>query len=190
MDGNKSSVDSAIIPIERIAASIYLVRGQRVMIDSSLAALYGVETRTLNQAVRRNIERFPEDFMFQFTAEELENWRSQIVISNPGAKKGLRYAPYAFTEHGVAMLSSVLRSAKAVEINIAIIRTFVRLRQVLAANEDLAKTVAKHDRQIAVLFDNVQKILAPPPAKKKPIGFPPATSKPKATPAAPPTTRP
>jgi hypothetical protein len=108
--------------MERIAASIHLIRGQKVMIDSDLAALYGVATRVLVQAVKRNIVRFPDDFMLQLSKEKLDSWRSQIVISNPGAKKGLRYAPYAFTEHGVAMLSSVLRSKKAVEANIAIVR--------------------------------------------------------------------
>jgi len=150
-----------IIPIERIAASIYMIRGQKVMIDSDLATLYGVETRVLMQAVKRNIARFPADFMFQLSQEEFDSWRSQIVISNPGARKGLRYAPYAFTEHGVAMLSSVLRSKRAVEINLAIIHTFIRLRHILATNEDLARKVAQHDRQISVLFEHVQKMLAP-----------------------------
>ena len=170
----KPGAKSEIIPIEPIASSIYLVRGQQVMIDSDLAALYGIETKVFNQAVRRNFTRFPEDFMFQFSKEELTNWRSQIVTSNPAAKKALRYAPYAFTEHGVAMLSSVLRSERAVAVNIAIIRTFIRLRQILATNEDLARMVAKHDKQIAILFENVQKMLAPPPVKKNPIGFVPA----------------
>jgi hypothetical protein len=166
-----SSAKSELIPIERIAASIYFIRGQKVMVDSDLAALYSVETRVLVQAAKRNIVRFPEDFMFQLSKEEFATWRSQIVISNPGAKKGLRYAPYAFTEHGVAMLSSVLRSETAVEVNIAIMRTFIRLRQVLATNEDLARMVAKHDKQIAILFESLQKMLAPPPLKKNPIGF-------------------
>jgi hypothetical protein len=169
----KTAAESAIISIERIAASIYLIRGQKGMIDSDLALLYGVETRVLVQAVKRNIGRFPEDFMFQLSQEEFESWRSQIVISNPGAKKGLRHAPYAFTEHGVAMLSSVLRSKRAVEVNIAIVRTFIKLRQILATNEELARMVAKHDRQIAVLFENVQRMLAPAPVKKSRIGFVP-----------------
>jgi hypothetical protein len=113
----------SVIPVERIASAIYLIRGQKVMLDRDLADLYGVETRTLIQAVKRNIERFPDDFMFQLTKEELENWRSQIVISNPDAKMGLRRQPYAFTESGVAMLSSVLRSKRAVQVNIMIMRT-------------------------------------------------------------------
>jgi len=133
--------------------------------------LYGVETRALVQAVKRNLERFPDDFMFQLSKKEFENWRSQIVISNPGAKKGLRYAPYAFSEHGVAMLSSVLRSKRAVEINISIVRTFVKLRQILATNEDLAQMVAKHDRQITLLSESVQRMPAPVPARQRRIGF-------------------
>ena len=141
------------------------------MLDADLASLYGVETRVLVQAFRRNSSRFPEDFMFQLSKEEFEGWRSQIVISNPGAKKGLRYAPYAFTEHRVAMLSSVLRSKRAVEINIAIVRTFMKLREILATNEEIARKVSQHDRQIAVLFEHIQKMLAPAPGKKNPIGF-------------------
>jgi ORF6N domain len=117
--------------------------------------------------------RFPEDFMFQLSTEEFENWRSQIVTSNPGTKMGLQYAPNAFTEQGVAMLSSVLRSKRAVEINIAIMRACVKLRQMLATNEDLARMVAKHDRQITILFEHVQKMLAPTEAKKTRIGFVP-----------------
>jgi hypothetical protein len=160
------------IPVERIASSIYMIRGQKVLIDSNLASLYGVETRVLVQAVKRNITRFPGDFMFQLSPEEFEDWRSHVVMSNPGAKMGLRHAPYAFTEHGVAMLSSVLRSEGAIEINIAIVRAFIRLRQILASNEDLARRVANHDRQIGVLFEQVQKMLsAPATTKKNRIGF-------------------
>lgn len=161
-----------VIPVERIASRIYLIRGEKVMLDSDLAELYRVPTRVLNQAVRRNGERFPEDFMFQLTKEELENWKSQIVTSNPGAKMGLRKSPLVFTEHGVAMLSSVLRSKKAVQINIAIIRTFVKIRQILSSNRELARKVQEHDRQIATLFDAVAKLLSPaPPAKKNSIGY-------------------
>jgi ORF6N domain-containing protein len=139
------------------------------MFDADLAALYGVETRALVQAVKRNAERFPQDFMFQLTDKEAEHLRSQFVTSSWG---GRRYNPYAFTEHGVAMLSSVLRSKRAVEVNITIVRTFVRLRRILATHEDLARKVAQHDRQIAVLFDQVKHLLEPPPAPKKPpIGF-------------------
>lgn len=161
-----------IIPAERIAGRIYLVRGEKVMLDSDLAELYGVPTRVLNQAVRRNRDRFPADFMFQLKKAELENWRSQIVTSNPAAKMGLRRSPLVFTELGVAMLSSVLRSKKAIQANIAIMRTFVKVREILASNRELARKVQEHDRQIGVLFDTVEKLLALPPLpKKNPIGY-------------------
>ena len=122
---------------------IHVIRGQRVMLDADLAALYGVETRVLLQAVRRNIARFPGDFMFQFSDAELKNWRSQIVTSNPAAKMGLRRPPYAFTEHGVAMLSAVLQSERAVQMSITVIRAFVRLRELMAAHKDIAARVEK-----------------------------------------------
>jgi hypothetical protein len=156
------------VPLERIAASIYVVRGHKVLLDSDLAALYGVETKVFNQAVRRNQERFPDDFMFQLTEEEATNLRSQIVTSSWGGK---RYAPLAFTEQGVAMLSSVLRSPRACQVNIGIMRTFVRIRQLLHTNEELARKVAQHDRQIGTLFDHLQKLLAPAKPKNRPIGF-------------------
>ena len=160
----------SLVPPERIASRIYLIRGQKVMLDFDLAELYGVETRALNQAVTRNIDRFPEDFAFQFTRAEFNALMSQIVISNAG-RGGRRKLPWAFTEHGVAMLSSILRSKRAVQVNVAIVRTFVKLREMLATNEELARKVAQHDRQIAVLFDQVQKMLAPVPTKKNPIGY-------------------
>ena len=168
MARTKIGAASEIIPVERIAASIYIIRGQKVMLDADLAALYGVETKVFNQAVRRNTDRFPEDFLFQLTNEETENLRSQIVTSSWGGK---RYNSQAFTEHGVAMLSSVLRSKRAVEINIAIMRTFIKLREILATNEEIARKVSQHDRQIAVLFEHIQKMLASAPGKKNPIGF-------------------
>ena len=147
-----------LIPVARVAAQIYVIRGQTVMFDADLAALYGVETRALVQAVKRNAERFPQDVMFQLTEKEAEHLRSQFVTSSWG---GRRYNPYAFTEHGVAMLSSVLRSKRAVEVHITIVRTFVRLRRILATHEDLARKVAQHDQQIAVLFDQVKHLLDP-----------------------------
>lgn len=168
--GRKASGNPEVAPIERIAGCIYLIRGQKVMLDADLAVLYGVETRAFNQAVKRNPDRFPEDFMFRLTSEETVDLRSQNVISSWG---GRRHPPYAFTEQGVAMLSSVLRGQRAARVNVAIMRTFVRLRQILATHEDLARKVAQHDRQITVLFDQVQTLLAPPPLKKKTIGFPP-----------------
>src|SRR5690348_8325474 len=119
------------VPSQPIERQIHLVRGQKVMFDADLAALYGVTTSALNQAVRRNIKRFPGDFAFQLSKEELANWRSQIVTSNPATKMGLRRPPYVFTELGVAMLSSVLRSERAVQMNILIMRAFVRLRELI-----------------------------------------------------------
>ncbi len=116
------------------------------MLDADLAALYEVPTRSLNQAVRRNMSRFPEDFMFQLSKEELENWRSQIVTSNPGAKMGLRRAPYAFTEHGVVMLSAVLTSARAVAMSIAVVRAFVRMRELIATSKDVATRLERLER--------------------------------------------
>jgi len=130
---------SAGIPAERIERSIVVIRGENVLLDRDLADLYQVETRVLIQAVKRNIGRFPTDVMFQLSTKELERWRSQFVMSNPAAKMGLRRRPYAFTEQGVAMLSSVLQSERAVEVNIEIMRAFVRLRQLLASHEGLAR---------------------------------------------------
>lgn len=158
-----------IIPVERIATRIYLIRNEKVMLDSDLAELYGVETGALVRAVKRNSNRFPEDFTFQLTRLEFENLRCQTGTSSRWG--GRRYPPYAFTEQGVAMLSSVLRSTRAAEVNVAIMRTFVRLRQLLATNRELARKVEEHDQKIAVLFDAVQKLLAPPATKKNPIGY-------------------
>ena len=143
--GSTASVP-ALVP-EQIDCSILLIRGHKVLLDSQPGSFYGVETRVLNQAVRRNQERFPEDFMFQLSDEEFEDWKSQIVISNPAAKMGLRKKPYAFTEQGVAMLSSVLRSPRAVEVNIQIMRAFVRLRQLLSVHKELADRLAKLEAQ-------------------------------------------
>ncbi len=165
---------TAIIPVERVAAHIYAIRGLSVMLDSDLAALYRVLTKNLNLAVRRNPKRFPKDFMFQLTAEETADLRLQSATSNL-ARGGRRYRPYVFTEQGVAMLSSVLKTDRAAEVNVAIMRTFVKMRRILASNEDLSRKVAVHDRQISILFEHVQKMLAPVPGKRKPIGFATAT---------------
>ena len=141
-----------------------------------LANLYGVPTKVLVQAVKRNLARFPSDFMFQLSKQELEDWRSQFVTSNPRAKMGLRRPPYAFTEQGVAMLSSVLRSKRAVAVNIEIMRAFVRLREMLAGHAELARKVdaleRKYDAQFSVVFDAIRQLMAPPetPLKKR-IGF-------------------
>ena len=167
-----------VIPVEFIERKIYLIRGCKVMLDSDLAELYQVPTKVLNQAVRRNLGRFPADFMFQLNGEELENWRSQIVTSNI-ARGGRRYPPYAFTEHGVAMLSSVLTSKRAVELNILIIRAFVRLREYLTTHKDLARkledverTQQEHGAHIQQIYDYIQRLLEPAPEHpKRRIGF-------------------
>ena len=161
--------EKSIVPIERIAAQIYLIRGEQVMLDSDLAELYGVPTKRLNEQVSRNLGRFPEDFMFQLTPEEFANLKSQIATSSWGGRRTL---PRVFTEQGVAMLSGILRSKTAVQVNVAIMRTFVRLRRMLATNEELARKVAQHDQAISILFEHIQGLLGPPePPKKHPIGF-------------------
>ncbi len=161
---------TSLLPIERIVSQIYLIRDQKVMLDSDLAALYGVQTGALTRAMKRNRERFPEDFCFQLSNDEFEILKCQTGISSQWG--GRRHPPWAFTEQGVAMLSGVLRSKRAVQVNVAIMRTFVRLRQVLATNEDLARKVARHDQKIAVLFQRVKALLEPPePPRKPPIGF-------------------
>ena len=162
----------SVIPVERIASRIYLIRGEKVMLDSDLADLYGVETKNLNKAVKRNPRRFPEDFMFQLTVEEFEALRFQIGTSN--GRGGRRTLPYVFTEQGVAMLSSVLNSDRAADVNVAIMRTFVRLREILATDKELARKVKEHDRQIGTLFSAIEKLLALPEPKKHPIGFVPS----------------
>ena len=162
-----------MIPLERITQVILLIRGQKVMLDADLAELYGVETKALNRAVRRNIGRFPEDFLIRLTDEEAERLRCQFGTSKRG---GRRYLPYAFTEQGVAMLSSVLHSERAVRVNIEIMRAFVQLRQLLASHADLARKLAalekKYDAQFKVVFDAIRELTSPPePPKKRRIGF-------------------
>ena len=160
-----------IIPQEIIEKKIYLIRGHKVMIDRDLAELYGVETRVLNQAVRRNIKRFPDDFMFSLNRDEIMNL-SQFVISS-----GIKHAPnvFAFTEQGVAMLSCVLKSDRAINVNIAIMRAFVRLREMIASNKELSKRLddleKKYDTQFRVVFDAIRAIMDPPEKKRRKIGF-------------------
>jgi hypothetical protein len=172
--------ESSLIPAERIERAILLFRGHKVMLDKDLAELYGVPTKVLNQAVKRNALRFPDDFMFQLSDKEFENWRSQIVTSNSAAKMGLRRRPYAFTEQGVAMLSSVLNSDRAVEVNIAIMRAFVKLREILATHKDLARKLddverklGQHDEHFRIVFEAIRQLMLPPPTPetKKKIGF-------------------
>lgn len=165
----------AMIPLERITNSILLIRGQKVILDSDLATLYGVETRVLLQAVKRNEDRFPDDFMFQLNSEELE-FLKQRVDSSAG-RGGRRYAPYAFTEQGVAMLSGVLNSPRAIAVNVAIMRAFVKLRQLLADNEKLARKLRamekKYDGQFKAVFDAIAALMEPieDEPKKSRIGF-------------------
>ncbi len=183
------SSNALTVQVER---RIYLIRGEKVMLDYDLAVLYGVDTGALNRAVKRNRDRFPEDFMFQLDADEWERLRCQIGISNtsPGTvgsglrfqsgssknrRGGRRYLPYAFTEQGVAMLSSVLRSKRAVQVNIAVMRTFVRLREMLLSNVDLARKLValekKYDAQFKVVFDAIRELMTPPEPPRRQIGF-------------------
>lgn len=167
-----------VIPVESIERKIYLIRGCKIILDKDLATLYQVPTKRLNEATKRNLERFPEDFMFQLNEDEIGSLRSQFATSNVG-RGGRRYLPYAFTEHGVAMLSSVLTSRRAVALNILIVRAFVRLRQYLATHEDLARkledmerTQQEHGAHIHQIYDYIQKLAEPTPEPpKRRIGF-------------------
>jgi len=165
-----------VIPIERIAQRIRHLRGEKVLFDSDLAQLYGVTTGNLNKAVNRNRHRFPSDFMFQLTAEEAKRLIFQFGISK--SRGGRRHMPYAFTEQGVAMLSSVLNSERAVKVNIAIMRAFVRLRQTLETNRELARNfsglerrVGKHDEEIAAIIEAIRQLMAPVEKPRREIGF-------------------
>jgi hypothetical protein len=170
-----------IVPVTRIERTILLIRGERVLLDADLAALYGVETKALIRAVKRNIDRFPSDFMFQLTKAEFEDLRCQTDTSNLRSQVGTsswggrRYRPYAFSEQGVAMLSSVLRSKRAVAVNVEIMRAFVRLRGLLATHADLARKLdgleRKYDQQFRVVFDAIRQLMAPPARARKPVGF-------------------
>lgn len=163
----------------QLEAQIILMRGHRVLLDEQLAPLYGVPTKALNQAVRRNRARFPEDFMFQLSAEEARALRSQSVTLEAGGARGRhrKYLPYAFTEQGVAMLSSVLRSPRAVQVNIEIMRAFVRLRRLLGTHADLAARLddleARYDEQFKAVFDAIRGLMRPPPKLTRRIGFTP-----------------
>ncbi len=166
---------TSIVPKpENLAHLVHLIRGEKVLLDADLASLYEVETKALNQAVKRNFERFPADFMFQLTLQEWEAMRSQTVTSS---RRKLTAAPYAFTEQGVAMLSSVLRSQRAIEVNIAIMRTFVQLRRLMDSNRDLALRIeameTRYDEQFSQVFDAIKQLIAEDKTRKakKPIGF-------------------
>ena len=165
---------SALVPRERIERTILIIRCHNVMLDSDLAQLYGVTVGRLNEAVKRNEDRFPSDFMFQLTKPEFENLKSQIAISSP-KWGGRRHAPYAFTDQGVAMLSSVLRSKRAIQVNIAIMRAFVQLREMIASNKGLARRLneleKKYDGQFRVVFEAIRELMAEPAPKSHRIGF-------------------
>ncbi len=165
---------TATISIETVASKIFVIRGLKVMLDKDLAGLYGVETKRLKEQVRRNIQRFPEDFMFELTKEELQNWRSQFATSN-SIRMGLRYPPMAFTEQGVAMLSSVLKSDQAIEVNIQIMRVFTRLRQMLLENEGLRRELSElkqqTDNRFQIVFETLDQLLAANEAPRSRIGF-------------------
>ncbi len=180
-DGGQEKEPASIVPVERIQSHILLIRGQKVILDSDLAGLYGVPTKRLNEQVKRNLDRFPPDFMFALTAEEVSSLRSQFATSNEG-RGGRRHKPYAFTEHGAIMAASVLNSPQAVRTSIFVVRAFVRLRQVLASNQVLARrlerleqAVGTHDRQIVAIVDVLHLLMPPdnePP--REPFGFHPA----------------
>lgn len=166
-----------LVPAEIIEGKIYLIRGHKVMIDRDLAELYGVETRVLNQAVRRNIERFPADFLLLLSREEIMRISQIVTSSGPPGKAPLKFSKnvLAFTEQGVAMLSGVINSSRAVQVNIAIMRAFVKLRELMATHKDLAHKLAdmekKYDAQFKVVFDAIRQLMVPPEKKKGKIGF-------------------
>ncbi len=165
------------VSIDTLAARIHFLRGQKVMLDADLAELYGVPTKRFNEQVKRNIERFPADFMFQLTDEEHESLRSQFATSNAG-RGGRRYAPYAFTEHGAIMAATILNSPKAIEMSVFIVRAFVQLREMLSAHKELAakleeleRKFSSHDQAIAGLIDAIRQLMMPPTQKKRGMGF-------------------
>jgi phage regulator Rha-like protein len=165
------------VPIEIIESKIYLIRNQRVMLDSDIAELYGVTTKRFNEQVKRNIERFPEDFMFKLTDEEYKILRSQFATSNI-IHGGRRYTPYVFTEHGAIMAATILNSSKAVEMSIFVVRAFVKLREITSGNKELAqklneleKKYEKHDKDIKAIIDAIRQLMTSPEKTKRKIGF-------------------
>lgn len=163
---------ASVVPLERIESRIYLIRGQKVLLDFDLAELYGVQTKALNQAVKRNLGRFPDDFMFRLSAAEGAAIRSQIVTAS---RRNLRFEPYAFTEQGVAMLSGLLNSPRAIAVNVGIMRAFVRLRQLISSHTELARKLAalerKYDAQFKVVFDAIRELMSPARPRRRELGF-------------------
>jgi hypothetical protein len=165
-----------VIPLERIERAILLIRGEKVMLDSDLADLYGVETKVLNQAVKRNSNRFPSDFMFRLTLQEVAELNRSQFVTGSQKHRDPRFPPYAFTEHGALMLANVLNSERAAQTSVQVVRAFVRLRQMLASNAGLARKLdaleKKYDRQFKVVFDTIRRLMAPPPeTRDREIGF-------------------
>jgi hypothetical protein len=162
-----------LVPLEAIQNKIYLIRGQKVMLDNDLAALYQVSTKRLNEQVKRNLKRFPDDFMIRLTEEENNSLRSHFATLKRGKHK--KYLPYAFTEQGVAMLSSILNSERAIQVNIAIMRAFIKLREVMSTHKELARKIddmeKKYDAQFKVVFEAIRRLLTTPEKPKKRIGF-------------------
>ncbi len=163
-----------MIPLERIEQSILHIRGEKVMLDSELAKIYGVETKALNRAVKRNKDRFPADFMFQLTPKEAESLRCQFGTSNTG-RGGRRYSPYVFTEHGALMVANILNSQRAVQTSVQVVRAFIRMRQVLASTAELAEKLRtlemKYDSQFKVVFDAIRQLMSAPEPKRREMGF-------------------
>ena len=174
---------NALIPAERIAQAIFVIRGQKVIIDADMAELYEVTTKRFNEQVRRNLERFPQDFMLQLSQEEWDALRSQFATLKPGRGQHRKYLPCAFTEHGAIMAATILNSPRATEVSVYVVRAFVRLREVLASNKELALKLSElesrigrkldsHDQVIAGILNAIRELMRPPePAKKRPIGF-------------------
>jgi hypothetical protein len=175
----KKPQQASLVLVNQIEPLIRTIREQKVLVDRDLAILYGVATKRLNEQVRRNIDRFPNDFMFQLTKKEFEDWRSQIATSNPSAKMGLRRRPYVFTEHGAIMAATILNSQRAVEVSLFVVRAFVKLRQFALAHKELAakleqleRKVSGHDDAIRQLVTAIRQLMAPPPEpKRRKIGF-------------------
>ena len=177
--------DLTVVPIESISRAIIVLRGHKVLLDAELAALYGVSTKRFNEQVRRNCERFPDDFMFRLTAEEAESLRSQNATIKGGRGQHRKYLPYAFTEHGAIMAATILNSPRAVEMSVYVVRAFVKLRELLSSNRELArrfaqletrldKKLTQHDQTIGVILGAIRKLMnpeAPPESKRRPIGF-------------------
>jgi hypothetical protein len=165
----------SIIPLERIERSILLIRGEKVMLDLDLAVIYGVETKVLNQAVKRNASRFPEDFMFRLTADEVTQLNRSQIVTGSQKHRDPRFPPYAFTEHGALMLANVLNSERAAQTSVQVVRAFVKLRQMLATNAELSRKLdameKKYDAQFKVVFDAIRQLMSPPARPKREIGF-------------------